>query len=218
MLNELARRVYDFFCSHYVSKYDLRPADVLFVFGRNDSDLAYLSQELYADGVVKKVLVTGGIGKDTGDLSKLGLSEAHFLAAIMYDLGVPADNLLVESKATNGGENSRLGMQMVREAGIPAGNIILLTHPSNGLRLSAVHTIESRRMGFAVDYQLVVCDWDFDADNAEHQKLVISECLRLIEYPLRTNSAGEPDPWSDTIEIPADIVHDVLAWKDAQPK
>jgi len=218
MSAELAKRVYDFFCKHYVSKYDLKPADVLFVFGRNDSDLAYTAQVLYADGIVQQVLVTGGIGKDSGDLPKLGLSEAHYLAALMYDLGVPADDLLVESKAANGGENSRLGMQMIREAGIPAERIILLAHPSNGLRVLAAHTLEARKMGIVAEYQLTACDWSFDAGDMSHQTMLIGECLRLIEWPQHTGSSGELEPLADPIDVPEDLIRDVLTWKAAQSK
>lgn len=218
MSKELAERVFGFFCANYLHRYHLKPADALFVFGRNDSDLAYAAQVLHADGIVKKVLVTGGIGKDAGDLSKLGLSEAHYLSALMYDLGVPADDILIESKATNGGENSRLGLQMIHDAGVKAEKIILLAHPSNALRLMAVHTFEARNMGFEAKYQLAVCDWDFDAENISHQNLVIGECLRLIEWPLRKNAAGESDPWSDPVYFPQEIVVDVLAWKAAQAK
>jgi DUF218 domain len=220
MSKDLAKQVYAFFCSQYVSRSDLKLADALFIFARNVRDLACEAHEIYAKRLVQQILVTGGIGKDSGDLPKLGLSEAHYLTALMYDFGVSADDILVESKATNGGENSRFGMQMIRDAGIESERmrIILLTHPSNGLRVLAVHTLEARKLGFTADYQLAACDWDFDENDVVQQKMLLSECLRLIEWPQHKNAAGELDPWADQINVPADLYREVLAWKAAQSK
>lgn len=218
---QLAQDVYEFFCGHYVPTDEVGSADVLFVFGRDVSDLAYVAANLYLDGFVQKVLVTGGVGKDSGGLPKLGLTEASYLAALMYNEGVAAEDLLIESKATNGGENSRFGTNSIVEAGIPAANIILLTHPSNGLRVLAAHKLEARKMGFEAIYQLTTCSWKEwktgGSDEPALQALVISECVRLIKWPLRT-VGGVSDPWADPTDVPAELVTRVLAWDAMQPK
>ena len=213
----LATDVYNFFCSRYLPDGKVEVADVAFVFARNVKELAHVGAALFLDGFVTNVLVTGGVGKDSGDLPKLGLTEAAYLAALMYAEDVPADAILVESKATNGGENSRFGTKMIVDADIRSERIILVVHPSNGVRVLAAHTLEARKMGFTADYQLVACEWFFNPDSEEDQKLVISECLRLIEWPLRTVD-GKPAPWADHTNIPADLAHQVLSWKADQAK
>ena len=214
----LAEDIYQFFSSHYVNgEVDaVEVADVAFVFGRYDATFAKVATALYHDDAVKKVLVTGGIGKDSGDLTNLKIPEAHFLASIMLEEGVQGDDLLVEPFATNGAANSKLGTEMIVAAGITAKRIVLVGHPATLLRLSAVHTRIARSLGFEAGYQLFAVDTDFVLGREKDQKTIIGECWRLWDYPQST--AQHAEPWADPISIPLDLVERVLAWKAAQPK
>ena len=212
---QLAEDVYAFFRSHYVAEDDLSVTDVIFVFGRKDAQFARVASNLYRAGA-GNILVTGGVGKDSGDLRLLNIPEAHYLAVLMLEQGVAGSNLLVEPMATNGAANSRLGTEMIIKAGIPAEQIVLVGHPATLLRLSTVHTLVTRGMGFKAGYQLLAVDTDFDIDLEKDQQTILDECWRLYDYPKSTEQ--HPQPWADPIDIPTDLLERVLAWKALQMK
>lgn len=98
---------------------ELKPADLLFVFGTRHGVPEFLSviEDLWRRGMFSTVLVTGGAtpgGPRT---------EAAVLADGMSAFGLPADRVILEEQATNTGENvvfslplleRRLGLRNVR--------------------------------------------------------------------------------------------------------
>jgi uncharacterized SAM-binding protein YcdF (DUF218 family) len=105
----------------------LKPADLLFVFGTRDGvqeriDAAY---HLWRDGYCRWLIVSGGLtpGSD--------MTECQIIKAGLVSLGVPADLILEEHKATNTGENvifslpvidAHLGLDTIRTV-ICLGNL-----------------------------------------------------------------------------------------------
>jgi hypothetical protein len=188
--SEIAQRIFCFF----VSQYSLMPdkADLAFVFGRNDLTLAIRTYSLWKRGLVENVLVTGGVGKDSGDLP---MAEADFLAAHLYGAGIPGNRIIIERTATNGAENTKLGMQKVLQAGVPYRKVILVGHAANLLRLFATHTLLCREMGIEqVEYQLHYCPFQFKEEESD---IFISEYRRLLEWPKKQ--------WADQLALPSEL-------------
>ncbi len=192
----LAASIYDHFCSQYTKA--PVAADVAFVFGRNDLSLASAASWLWRGGFVKNILVTGGVGKDSGNLL---IPEADFLAEHIHGGGVPSSSIFVEPKATNGGQNTRLGMKMVRRAEIPHKKIILVGHATNLLRLFAAHTYISREeLGIdSVEYQLFAPRYELKEGDEE---VLICEYKRLLEWPTKQ--------WADRIDLPLALTDELM--------
>jgi uncharacterized SAM-binding protein YcdF (DUF218 family) len=92
------------------------PADLAMVFGAaNAEDLARRTRHgvrLYREGHVPKLLVTGG-----GTLAR-ARPEAVRMHELALALGVPAANLLVESRSNNTFANARYSLELLRECGL----------------------------------------------------------------------------------------------------
>lgn len=106
---------------------DLKPADLLFVFGTRDgvTERIEVAHQLWRDGYCRWLLVSGGMtpGSD--------LTECQVIKAGLVSCGVPADRILEEHRAMNTGENvifslpvidAKLGLKDVRSV-ICLGNL-----------------------------------------------------------------------------------------------
>ena len=80
---------------------EIGPADLCLVFGNRFvcPELAAQAAALYKQGLVKKIAASGGV------LTSDGRTEAAAIRDELVRLGVPADDILVEDRATNSGEN-----------------------------------------------------------------------------------------------------------------
>ncbi len=100
---------------------ELAPADIAVVFGSNGrKSLAEKAFELYQKGLVKKIVVTGGY---KGSFKK---TEAEDIQARLLNLGVRSNDILIENKSLNTGQNVVLTRQLIeKEIGLEkVGSII----------------------------------------------------------------------------------------------
>ena len=79
-------------------------ADLAFVFGTRLSAPAYIASELYRNGVVPLVVLTGGMNRVTG------VNEAEQHLEILLSKGVPRDRIIIEDQSTNTAENVYLAL------------------------------------------------------------------------------------------------------------
>lgn len=94
--------------------------DVLIVFGCADSEVALAAARLYKASKVRKFIFSGAIGKDSGPLSSLGITEADFLASVALANGLPSNAILLERDASNGMENARNSLALAQRSGVLA--------------------------------------------------------------------------------------------------
>src|SRR5260370_39565105 len=88
------------------------PADLLIVFSCSDPQVGRAAANLHADGLVRRVIFSRGLGEDSVCLTRLGVSEAVFLASIAIANGLPTDVVLLEHEARNGAENAACSRQL----------------------------------------------------------------------------------------------------------
>lgn len=93
---------------------ELKPADICMVFGGANADhLADHAAELYRQGLFKKIVVSGGVATDDGTF------EADRMQARLIGWGIPEEDIIVENKATNTGENVTYSMPLIdKEIGL----------------------------------------------------------------------------------------------------
>ena len=88
------------------------PADLLVVFSCADPAVGRAAAHLRAEKLVRRVIFSGRVGKDSGGLPMLGITEAVFLASVAIAEGLPADVITLEQEARNGAENAALSLRL----------------------------------------------------------------------------------------------------------
>ena len=101
--------------------------DIIIGLGSADIRTAEWCAYLYNTGVSSKILFTGSRGKLTRDL--FNENEADLYAKTAISLGVPAENIIIEPKATNTGENIRYSYDLLQKHGMKVNSLTLVTKP-----------------------------------------------------------------------------------------
>jgi len=84
-------------------------ADLALVFGTRHQEAINKVFELYRDGLVPKILVSGGINRVTKE------NEAKEMSSKLIQLGVKKDDIILEDKSTNSLENVLFSRQIIGE-------------------------------------------------------------------------------------------------------
>lgn len=171
-----------------------------FVFCREDPRMAQTVARLYDRGLVGWILLTGGIGVDSGEESRRFGAEALYQAHLLTDhYGIDMDDIYVESEARNGAENTRFGIDLIRSMGL-GKDLILVLHPRKARRVWATHEKIARdEKGFVAREQLISMPDPFDPDDRSHVKEVLEELVKLADW----SAKGFCDPQQD---LPLDLV------------
>lgn len=106
---------------------ELKASECLFVLGSHDLRVAEYAATLYHQSWANKILFSGGFGRFTeGNFAR---SEAETFAQVAYDLGVPAQDILIEDKATNTGENVQFSAELLKRHNLSFSSFILVQKP-----------------------------------------------------------------------------------------
>jgi hypothetical protein len=217
---DVAAAIANYFGSFYISADGLEGEGlVAFVFGRADPAVAKTAAAVFNSGLVNYVVVSGSIGKDSGPLPALGLSEAGYLMALMMQAGVPSVNLYGEFSARNGGENCRLGITLMQQEGLISDirypiykddldHLVLVGHWASLFRLYWQMETIGKRNGVNAMYQLIPTPQPAELSDVLVDEL-IAEFRRLMDWPLKEDEDGST--WLDPIELPPDLVAAVKA-------
>lgn len=113
----------------------ITPGDCIVGFGCINDDVAVHCARLYREGYAPRVLFSGGLGRNT--LGRWGQSEAEGFAAIAMELGVPAEDILLENRSANSAENILFTRDRLKECGLENGRLICVHKPFMERRLMA---------------------------------------------------------------------------------
>jgi len=84
-------------------------ADLALVFGTRHQEAINKVYELYHNGLVSKILVSGGVNRVTGE------NEALEMTQKLIKLGVSQDDIILEDKSTNSLENVLFSKLIIEE-------------------------------------------------------------------------------------------------------
>lgn len=175
-----------------------------FVFGRADRRLVHKMGELYVAGLAKYFLVTGGIGKDSGELAQKGIAESTYLGDEAAKSGIPNNMLHLETEARNGGENVRLGMSTIQQKGLPHDKLTVVAHATSTRRLAAMLDHEGRQIAPIDAIYRVPTDYPFDPENPADQDEARAELLRLADWPTKGWLGEQSDLPVDLVDFARD--------------
>ena len=187
---EDAQILWDYHQLHH----ELRPTDVGIGLGSHDLGVADHTADLYHGGMFPTIVFTGANAPTTVDLFPDG--EANHYAQRAVELGVPADAILIEPRATNTAENLTFARQLLAEHGIAPLSVTLITRPYQQRRSYAtcrrqwpdVDVICSSRPQTLRDYL------DTIADDDRVINMLVGDTQRITLYANRGFAIPQPIP------------------------
>jgi uncharacterized SAM-binding protein YcdF (DUF218 family) len=119
----LARTLWDYM----LLRHELVPSDLILVLGSNDVRVAEHAAGLFLRGLAPLMVCSGNVGRLTA--GRLVKSEAETFADAAVTKGVPREAILLETRATNSGENLAFTRALLEARGIHPRRIILVQKP-----------------------------------------------------------------------------------------
>lgn len=170
------------------------PADIIFVLGNNDFRCASRAAALWRDGYAPRVVISGATGRSTEGVFKR--SEAELFGEVARAHGVPESALILETGATNTGENVRNTKALLAERGVFPKKVLAVQKPYMERRTLATLTLHWPEVALSVTSPRLdfagYCTADFPED--EVVAMMVGDAQRIIEYPKRGWQAPQPVP------------------------
>ena len=126
-------------------------ARLILAFGCNDLNIARRAAQFYREGWADRILFSGGLGKGTAGYFQQ--PEAEVFREVAIREGVPAQNIWVENRSTNTGENIAFSRALLHRRGIDGGTVLVVHRPTMGRRILA--SLEKQWPDPA--FQFVIC-------------------------------------------------------------
>ena len=120
---ELAQKLWGY---HHVNQ-SLEKSDCILVLGSHDLRVAERGAELYLEKWAPLIIFSGGLSNLTKGI--WGETEADKFAAVAQKMGIPKENILIENKSTNTGENILFTKQLLREKNLDFQTFIIVQKP-----------------------------------------------------------------------------------------
>lgn len=185
--------------SYHQMGHELRPCSAAIGLGSHDLGVATAAADLYRAGLFPVVVFSGGNSPTTR--ARFPRGEAVHYREHALGLGVPDEAILVEPRAANTGQNITFSRELLAQAGVEVGSLLLISKPYMERRSYAT----CRKLWPEAD---VVCaseplELDDYIKSIGDEKLVVDmlvgDLQRVIEYP-KLGFAVEQD-------VPGDV-HD----------
>lgn len=161
-------------------------ADAIFILCSHDTRVAERGAELFKQGYAEWVIVSGGSGKLTKDI--FDKPEAEIFKETLVKGGVPESKIIVESKATNTGENVRYVYDLLKSLNKDFHSFILVQKPYMERRTfatfrklwpdgSTIFSVTSPQLSYEKYMNDSVIDKDFVIS------VMVGDLQRIREYP-----------------------------------
>lgn len=190
---QLARIIWDY---HQLNHTPI-PAEVIVALGTNDLRIAEFAADLYHNGYGKKIVCTGGIAHASDLLAtRWGASEAEMYAAVLERRGVPNENILLETQASNTAENFIFTRELLRQAGIQPKNILIAVKPFMQRRAWATMAVEWPEMPATLASPHLTLDEYFTSELTPDRvvNIITGDLQRLWVYASKGYSAPQRLP------------------------
>ena len=157
------------------------PADFLIVFSCADPRVGHEAASLYARGLVRNVVFSGAVGKDSGGLPRLGISEAVFLASVALADGLPAEAIALEVEARNGKENAANSLRLLNDRGLlePGTKVASLAPAQRSRRLYEELRFQAQDGGYSTEVVAGFSSGSVYIEDAEVQDELVREVRGL---------------------------------------
>lgn len=179
------------------------PADAILGFGMFDLTLPVFCGELFARGLARHVVFTGGIGAGTGDLGQPE-ADAWRTALLRAYPDFPHNRLVLENRSTNTAENIDFTAALLAHDfpalafGTGLRRALVVASPSRLRRVKltlqhlqpALHVTRCLPAGTSFDREHAL----YAAQGQDYLSHLAGELDRIVAYPARGWIASEPLP------------------------
>lgn len=182
-IDQLAKIIWEYHQMHL----PLKKADAIFVLGSNDLRVAEYAAELYLKGYAPRMLFSGGIAH-SADLLSTGWdkSEAEVMAEVAISKGVPSEIILLETQATNTGENISLTRKLLEDNGLSLTTFLLVQKPYMERRAFATFSKQWPEKEFSVTSPRLTYEEYMGGDIPKDViiNIMVGDLERIKEYPV----------------------------------
>ena len=188
-MDERVRSLVERVWRYHHMNHELQKSDVIVVLCSHDTIVAERGARLFLDGWAPLLVFTGGLGVITRHL--WSDPEAERFARIAVEMGVPADRILIENRATNTGENVAFTRDLLAARGLDPDTFILVQKPYMERRTFA--TFQKVWPGKSVCVTSPQLSLDDYLARYSHETLtpddvisiMVGDLQRIREYPAR---------------------------------
>jgi len=181
-IDSLAKTLWDYHLMHS----ELSKADIIIALGSKDERVAKRSAELYKQNFAPLILFSGGLGKLTS-LETNALPEAERFAKIARTEGVPEEDILIENKSSNTGENIQFSYHLLNQQGLIVKKIILITKPYMERRVYATFMKQWPEQGIEIIVTSPQLSYEEYCSGEIPKEVIINlmvgDLQRIKEYP-----------------------------------
>ncbi|GAA1997297.1 YdcF family protein [Nocardiopsis rhodophaea] len=171
----------------------LWPCCAAVVFGCHDIGVAEHAARLYEAGMFPVMVMTGASSPTTAEKFPEGEAVAYRRRAI--ELGVPAEAILTEERATNTGQNVEFSRQVLEENDRQASSLMLVTMPYMERRAYATCRKSWPEVEVVCSSQPVGFDeYVRGGDEASVVEMIVGDMQRVIEYPIHGFAIAQDVP------------------------
>lgn len=188
-VDEAIAQIWDY---HHV-KHPLQSADLIFVLGSNDPRVATWAAELYARGYAGRILFSGGAGRFTEGQAG---TEAERFALVARQAGVPGEDILVENKSTNTGENVLFSKALLEKEGLEIKKVLAVQKPYMERRTLATLDIQWPEVEVIVSSPPLSFE-EYLSEDLPFDLVVsamVGDFQRIMMYPAQGFSSPQPLP------------------------
>lgn len=158
-------------------------ADAILVLCSHDTRVAERGAELYLKKFAPYLIFSGGIGKLTKDM--FNKPEAEVFAEVAVGLGVPENDIIIENKSTNTGENVEFTRELLKAKGLDFKSFILVQKPYMERRTYATMKKQWPGKKFIVTSPQISFE-EYVSEQYPKEKLInimVGDLQRIKEYP-----------------------------------
>lgn len=127
MIPEQHRQDVETLWDYHDLHHDLRPADIGIGLGSHDLGVAMVATDLYRSGMYPQLVFTGANAPTT--VARFPRGEAVHYREYAIEHGIPDTAILVETRATNTGQNFEYTRRLLDEHGITVSSAIVMSRP-----------------------------------------------------------------------------------------
>jgi len=193
---------------YHQMKHQLEKTGAILVLCSHDKKVAERGAELFLEGWAPLLIFSGGLGTITKGL--WSEPEADQFAAIAVKMGVPKENILIENKSSNTGENVLFTRKLLAEREIEPEKFILVQKPYMERRSYATFKklwpekdviVTSPQVSFD-EYLKIYSNTELSTD--EVISIMVGDLQRIKLYPEKGFQIYQeipPDVWSAYEEL-----------------
>lgn len=182
---------------------DLTKSEIILGFGSHDLNVAKKCAQLYLDGYGNKIIFTGGFGRITKNLWKM--TEADKFAQVAIDMGVSKEDIIIENKASNTGENITNTKALLNFINLHPSSFIIVDKPYRERRTYAT----LKKQWAEINFYITSPDYSYEeyCDFYSNGEISKNEFISIMVGDLQRIDLYSKNGFQIKQEIPDDVLN-----------